>query len=123
MLHHIFEELAGAEIGFVAGADDVTEREAERPGAVIDRKADAAALRHDADPPFGRDQPRLIGFYIDGWAEGGGDALNFAVKTFRIGTGNPHSGLLRKRRDGVLHRGAVAAFLRKSRRDDHRVLD
>ena len=25
--------------------------------------------------------------------------------------------------DGVLHRGAVAALLGKSRRDDHRVLD
>ena len=56
ILHHVVEELAGAEIGFVAGADDVAERDAERPGAVIDRKADAAALGDDADPPCGRDQ-------------------------------------------------------------------
>ena len=51
ILHHVIEEFAGAEIGFVAGADDVAERDAERLGAVIDRKADAAALRNDADPP------------------------------------------------------------------------
>jgi len=114
ILHHIFEEFAGAEIGFVAGADDVAERDAERPRAVIDSKADAAALRDNADPPPGRDQPRLIGFDIDGRAEGSGDALDFAVKSFRIGTGNPHLGRFRKLRDGVLHRGAVAAFFRKS---------
>ena len=59
ILHHVVEEFAGAEIGFVAGADDVAERNAQRLGAVIDRKADAAALRDDADPPFGRDQRRL----------------------------------------------------------------
>ena len=123
ILHHVFEKFAGAEVGFVAGADDVTERDAERAGAVIDRKADAAALRDDADPPPGRDQPRLIGLDIDGRAEGGGDALDFAVKSFRIGTGNSHPGPFRKRRDGILHRGAVAALLGKSRRDDHRVLD
>src|SRR5207247_7838708 len=99
ILHHVFEKFAAAEVGFVAGADDVTERDAERAGAVIDRKADAAALRHDADPPPGRDQPRLIGLDIDGRAEGGGDALDFAVKSFRIGTGNPHPGPFRKLRD------------------------
>ena len=52
ILHHVVEEFAGAEIGFIAGADDVAERNAERLGAVLDRKADAAALRDDADPPL-----------------------------------------------------------------------
>ena len=56
ILHHVFEEFAGAEIGFVAGADDVADRDPERLGAMLDRKADAAALRDDADPPPGRDQ-------------------------------------------------------------------
>ena len=52
VLHHVVEKFAGAEVGFVAGADDVAERDAERLGAVIDRKADAAALGDDADPPL-----------------------------------------------------------------------
>ena len=123
ILHHIVEEFAGAEVGFIAGADDVAERHAQRLGAVIDRKADAAALRDNADPPFGRDQWRRVRLDIDGRAEGGGDALDLAVKAFRIGTGNPHAALFRQRHDGVLHGGAVAALLGESRRDDHRVLD
>ncbi len=82
---------------------------------MVDRKADTAALRDDADPPFGRDQPRRIGLDIDGRAEGSGDALGFAVKSFRIGTGNPHTGLPGEFGDCVLHDGAVAALLRKPR--------
>ena len=61
ILHHVVEELAGAEIALIAGADDITERNAERLGAMLDGKADAAALRDDADPPFGRDQRRRAG--------------------------------------------------------------
>ena len=123
ILHHVIEEFAGAEVGFIAGADDVTERDAERLGAVIDRKADAAALGDDADPPRGRDQPRRVRLDVDGRAEGGGDALGFAVKSFRIGTGNPHAGCAGEIGDRVLHGGAVAALLGESRRDDHRIPD
>jgi len=123
ILHHVVEEFAGAEVGFVAGADDITERYPERLGAVVDRKADAAALRDDADPPSGRDQPRRVRLAIDGRAEGGGNALDLAVESFRVGAGNPHAGLLRQRSDGVLHGRAVAALFREARRDDHRVLD
>ncbi len=123
ILHHIFEEFAGPEVGFVAGANHVTKGDAERPGAVIDRKADAAALRDDADPPPGRDQPRRVRLDVDGRTEGGGDALGFAVKSFRVRTGNPHPGLSGQRGDGILHGGAVAALFGKSRGDDDRVLD
>ena len=38
ILHHVVEEFAGAEIGLVAGADDITHRNAERLGAARDRK-------------------------------------------------------------------------------------
>ncbi len=123
ILHHVFEKFAGAQIRLVAGADDIRERDADRLGTVIDRKADAAALRDDADPPDGRDQRPFIGFYIDGRAECRGDALDLAIKSLRIRAGNPHAGLFRERRNRVLHRGAVAALLRESRGDDHRVLD
>ncbi len=78
---------------------------------MIDRKTDAAALRHDADPPDGRDQLRRTRLDIDGRAEGGGDALDLAVKSFGIGAGNPDPGLLGQRHNGVLHGGAVAALL------------
>ena len=71
----------------------------------------------------GRDQPRRVRLDIDGRAEGGGDVLGFAVESFRIGTGNPHAGRAGEIGDGVLHRGAVAALLGKSRRDDHRIPD
>src|ERR1700738_1744600 len=40
-----------------------------------------------------------------------------------MGPGSPNAGLFGKRGDGILHGGAVAALLRKSRRDDDRVLD
>ena len=47
ILHHVIEEFAGAEIGLVAGADAVADRNAQRLGAMFYGKADAAALRDD----------------------------------------------------------------------------
>src|SRR5260370_14520713 len=90
-------------------------------GGVLDCKPDTAALRDDADPPFGRDQPRRVGLDVDGRTEGGCDALDFTVKSFRIGTGDPHSGLSGKRSDGILHGCADTTLLSESRGDDDSV--
>ena len=123
ILHHVIEEFAGAEIGFVAGADAVADRNAQRLGAMFYGKADAAALRDDGGPALGRNEVHLARLDVDRGTEGRRDVLGFAVKSFRIGAGNPHAGLFGQRHDGVLHRRAVAALLGESRRDDHRVLD
>jgi len=123
ILHHIVQEFAGAEIALIAGADDVAECDAKRLRAMIKRKADAAALRDDADPPPGRDQRRYARLDVDGRTEGCGDALDFTVKSFGVRAGYPHPGLFRKARDLVLHRGSIAALFGKARRYDHRVLD
>ena len=123
ILHHVIEEFAGAEIGFVAGADTIADRNTQRLGAMFYGKADAAALRDDGGPAPGRDEIHRARLDIDRRAESRRDVLGFAVKPFRIGTGNAHAGPFGERHDGILHRGAVAALLGKSRRDDHRVFD
>ena len=85
VLHQIVQEFASAEIGLVPGADHITQRDAQRPGAMRDRKADATALRDDTDPALRRNQPRCIGLDVDRRAEGGRDFLHVAIKSFRIG--------------------------------------
>jgi hypothetical protein len=123
ILHHVVEEFAGTEIGLVAGRDHGAEGNAERLGAVIDRKADAAGLRDDSDPLRGSDHRQLIRPYIDGWAEGRGNAGNLVVIPLGIRSGDPHSRALGQRRDGVLHRDGIAAFLGKAGGDDDGVFD
>ena len=51
ILHHVVEKFAGAEIGFIAGADAIADRHPKRLGAMLDGKADATRLRDDGDPP------------------------------------------------------------------------
>ena len=123
ILHHVVQELAGAEITLIAGTDAIADGNADRLGAMLDGKTDAARLRNDPDPAFGRDQRHMPRLDIDGRAEGCSHLLHLAHKTFGIGTGNPHAGALGDLDDPVLHRGAIAALLGKARGDDHAILD
>lgn len=85
VLHQVVQELAGAEIGFVTGADDVAHGDAERLGTMIIRKADAAALRDDADPLRRGDQRHHIRLDVHRGAEGRGDALHLTEKALGVG--------------------------------------
>ncbi len=114
ILHHVVEEFAGAEIGLVAGRDHGAQSNAERLGAVIDRKADPAGLGDDTDTLRGSDQPRLIGLHIDSRAEGRGNAGDLVVVPLRIRSGDPHSRTLGQRRNGILHCDRVAPLLGKA---------
>ena len=53
------EEIAGGEIGLVAGADDMTECETLRPAAVVKGEAHATTLRYDADAALAGDEAFL----------------------------------------------------------------
>ena len=60
---------------------------------------------------------------IHGGAEGRRDLLFLVQEAFGIGPGNPHAGAPGDRGDLVLHRGTIAALLRKAGGDDNGIPD
>src|SRR5215218_656193 len=86
VMHHVVQKFAGAEIALVAGADAIGDGNAERLGAMLDGKTDAAGLRDDGDPARGRGERNMTRLDVDRWTESRRDLLHFTEKTFRVGT-------------------------------------
>src|SRR6185437_16358727 len=117
------EELAGGEVGLVAGADDRAEGEAYGAAAVVEGEAHAAALRDDADAARARLKPRLAGLDLDRRAEGRGDMRHVVVEALGVGAADAQAGAPRQRRDLLLQAGLRAALLGKARGDDDGMAD
>src|SRR5258708_30329427 len=109
---HEVEDVAGVEIGLVAGVDDGAEGEVALEPAVEEGEAEPAALRDDADAA-----PRRIGAQagqggeVDRPAEGRGERLGEGEQPDRVGPGDGHAAVARDGADSILQRTIRRALL------------
>ena len=121
VVNQVVDEVQALEVGFVTAAHHAGKAHAMLAGgAVHQRKAQPAALRHDAHRP--RTQFAQCGFTagVGAAREGHGNHLRDVEKARGIGAADAHAGLLRQFRQIVLTAFAFFTLFGKSGAEAHR---